>query len=185
MNNKTLSLKNKIENIIYTKSSCTFDRNHMDERIFGFPLRVSDELCLLSYIYDFLLDGYEIIRLRDLKSIRVNTTDEFHQTLMRKQGLINEKLCFQSPLSEVETLHDVLETIVKNDEIIIIECEKKEEFYIGKVKKVNKSYILFHNFDAIGNWGKEYDKISIESITLVSLRSRYINVFTNYYKNSL
>lgn len=185
MSNKTLLFKNEIDNIINSKSPCTFDRYHIDDKIFGFPLKVSDELCLLSYINDFLLDGYEIIKLKDLKSIRVNKTDEFHQSLMQKQGLINENLCFQSPLSGVETMPDVLETIVKNEEIIIIECEKIDEFYIGKVKKVNKSYVLFHNFDALGSWDEKYDKISIASITLVGLRSRYINVFTNHFKNSL
>ena len=75
---------------------------------------------------------------------------------MQNQGLINEKLCFNSPLESVEMLQEVLKTFAANDEIVIIEREKREEFYIGKVKKVNKSYILFHHFDALGNW-EEYN----------------------------
>lgn len=183
MNDKTSAVKSEIENFIENVSLCRFDRKRIASNAFdGFPLKISGELCLFSTIHDFLQDGYVIVRLKDLTSVRVSDVEQFQQSLIKNQGLVDEKVCYNSPLKEVENLHEVLKAFAAKDEIIIVESEKKEEFYIGKVKKVTKSHILFHHFDALGNWEESYEKINIDSITLITIKSRYINAYVNYFR---
>jgi len=58
---------NEISNYISLKSLCKFYRKRLDANSQdGYPLLVSDELCLLSYEYNLVFDGYKIIRIKDI-----------------------------------------------------------------------------------------------------------------------
>lgn len=54
----------------------SIERKTIDSNIItGFIFKVSDDLVLLSYVYDFNLDGIMVLRNRDISSRRTTDSD--------------------------------------------------------------------------------------------------------------
>lgn len=168
-----------ISNAIGSKQLLRFFMKYDVNYFYYFPLKISDKLFMGIEEDDFILDGYSIRKNSDIRKI------------VRKDDLCNKIFIEEGIVSKIETIdinitnwRTVFDSLLKFNEIIIIESEDIEpefsEFTIGKIIKVSKNNVHFKDFDADGVWSENELVIPFSSITSVTLRSRYINVWSKY-----
>jgi len=146
------------------------------------PLGIGQNLVLLQNLYDFTMDGYLIIRLKDISSISITRSQQFTQYILKKEGILNR--ISKPPITSLDNWKSVLEELDIYNKNIIIECEDIEppNFYIGKIKGINKNSIYLLYFNGAGEWDKEPTEIPYNEITSLGLESNYINVISKYLK---
>jgi hypothetical protein len=138
----------------------------------------------IGFCDDYNVDGYKILRIKDLTDVRYNATDHFFEEILIKEGLVvDEQQLVVNKLDHwIDTFFE-LKTIDKN---IIIELEDYDgdglSFFIGKIIKVDNDSIYFHNFNSIGEWDEEPVKIFYKDISLVSIDDRYSRIISKYVK---
>jgi len=157
---------------------CKIDRNS----IHCYPLIMGEKLLLVQYLDDFQVDGYKIIRIKDITDTCSDECERFFEFIFEEEGILNEigKQSI-SNLDSWETVFKELMTLGKN---IIVECEDIEgkDFYVGKINEVNKISLLLSYFDAIGEWEQEPVNIAFKEITSVSFDDRYSTIISKYVK---
>lgn len=104
----------------------TFERKKIDpNRMYGEIENESDDLILVHYSYDFQFDGYRIIRRRDVTDSKSDESEQYHERLMKKEGLWKrpDKFVKQLDLTSWQTL---LAGLV--GKMVILENERTGDF---------------------------------------------------------
>ncbi len=146
------------------------------------PLSISDKFVLSAEEDDFIIDGFCIRKISDIKKIR------------QKENIIakilkNEVEIPKAPNVNIESWYNVFSDLFKIGKNVIIEIEslndKECEFNIGKIISVGKNYVLFRHFDAEGIWEEDSFRIFFSEITSVTFESRYVSIFSKYIDDIL
>ena len=152
----------------------TYDPNYWYFYLYG----ISDKLMLGAEEDDFLLDGFQIRRIADLRS--VEKKDDLCVRINEENQLLSGVKKPAVDLSSWETVFKSLQTmncmiIVQNDHT----KRKGGVFHLGYVTGVEQSHIIFTSFDADG---KRTDDIFIDydTITSVTFGDRYSTTWQKY-----
>ena len=66
----------------------SIERENIDgNKIQGFLLGESDEYVLISYVYDFHLDGLMVLRKMDISLVETTKTDKLQTLLLKDEGI--------------------------------------------------------------------------------------------------
>ena len=155
----------------------TFERLKIDpNRLYGVVVGESDELLLLQHAFDFEFDGYIAIRRRDITKSYSDESNAYGESLMKKEGLWKRptKASRSLPLTDWQTMLTAL-----IDKPVIIENERKGDFFIGPVIECDARSVAIHHFDGCGQWEK-IERLAFRSITSVQFGSRYITVHSRH-----
>lgn len=176
---KKTELVEKLKFMCNKSAICRIERNRIDElKKSCKPILFNDKFVLICYEYDFEFDGFEIIRLDDITNINYDNIDIFINDIFIKEKI---ELSIEDVFDiNINSYMDIMKFFSMNNENIIIECEKNEEFYIGKVVEVYEEYICFLNFNGEGIWDEAPSKVFYRDITLISFRNRYIRYMSKY-----
>lgn len=143
------------------------------------PVVLGEKLVIVQYLYDFQIDGYKVLRIRDITQILAGECERFQEYILKKEGIYDQikKPAFTS-LNNWETFFRQY-SLNKN---IVIECEKIEDgqFYLGKIIEVYSNFLIFLRFDALCEWDQEPKKIFYKDVTSVSFEDRYTNILSKY-----
>jgi hypothetical protein len=150
----------------------------------GFILDLSATLVLFHYEFDFRLDGYSVVRVADITAVRSGQYERFTERVFRKEGLIDAVGLDDPPdLTDWRALLFGLKQLKRN---VIVECEfnddERDEFYIGRIERVNQASFSLRHFDALGRWDAAPTQIRYESVTKVRFAERYIEVFSRHLR---
>ncbi len=149
-----------------------------DENCFYYyPNAVNDKFILAQEEDDFLLDGYSIRKLSQLK--KVELTQNKYNEINKEIGL-TEKI--QKPDIDLTSWLSIFNSLKAVNEVVIIENEFNNEFVIGVIQKVLKNKLYFLDFDADGVWSSEPLEIPYSSITSVQWNTRYTTIWKKYLK---
>ena len=127
---------------------------------------------------DFLLDGFHIRKISDIK--KVEFKDDLCVKINREKKLLNDVI---KPDIDLSSWKAVFKSLKKLNGFLIIQNEypdKKENFfYLGVIEKAKRSSVLFRPVDADGVW---FDTIEIpySKITGVTFGDRYSKAFQEY-----
>lgn len=146
-----------------------------DNYYYYIPLKIKEGFFLGAVEDDFLLDGYSVRRIKDIKSAELR--DDLTSTIIKKEAILEKLVIPEIDLNSWENIFYSLSKVNKN---IIIEDEYNEEFWIGKIIDINRDYVLFKYFDADGIWSEEPVKIGYNIVTSITFNSRYVDVFSKY-----
>lgn len=137
----------------------------------------NEYLCFNAREDDFILNGFEINRLSDIKDIAImsNATIDIN----KRRGLLNG---LEIPEINISSWKTVFEFLAKTDFYVIVQNEYRGFFRIGKIKKVKKSSVIFKSFDGCGVWQHKI-KIPFSDITTVQFGDRYSNVWKEYMES--
>ena len=155
----------------------TFERLNIDmNRLYGVVVAESSELLLIQHAYDFEFDGYVAIRRRDITKSYSSESDAYWELLMKKEGLWKRptKASRSLPLTNWQTM---LTAMIGKP--VIIENERKGDFFIGPVIGCDARSVAIHHFDGCGQWVK-IQRVAYRSITSVQFGSRYISVHSRH-----
>lgn len=143
------------------------------------PLFMSNDYILGLDEDDFIIDGYRIIRFRDLTEI--DYKGDLYEEILKKEEQLERYPIPSLRLNCWQTIFEDLYNIGKN---IIIENEsineEESEFAIGSILHVYKNSIHFRHFDADGIWQDDPLIIPYSKITTVTFGSRYVDLFSKY-----
>ena len=167
-----------LENFIKNENIIGIKRENIDENtLLSIPLKISKKFLLVKYWYDFLFDGYKIVRIKDITEIKqVKVIEEIHK--LENIIVENEDI---TPIN-IDGWQEMFKSMFSLNMIIIIECERTTgvDFYIGKILNVKKIALDILYFDGEGKWDENKTTIKYKYITCVSFSSRYIKFMSRY-----
>lgn len=180
---KKLEIEKLLNEGIENKNQLHIVREKIDcNPIECIPLSMKQKLLLIQYLYDFQPDGYMIIRLRDITSLRYREPEKYMEFILKEEGILDQiKQPLPIDLNDWESFFNGFKMSEKN---IIIESENlvDGEFYIGKITKVYKESLLLLCFNEIGEWDEKPIKILFKDITSVKFNDRYTTIISKYLK---
>lgn len=161
----------------YHLCGCIFDYN--DDCCYYYILEYSDKLLLAIEEDDFILNGFMVRKLSDLQKLEIK--DNVCAQINRKNRLLDNVL---KPEINLDSWKSVLESLALSEQFLIIENEKNGDdfFYIGRIKEIRKSDVLFSYFDADGIWCGDVE-IPYSKITGITFGDRYSKTWQQYFSD--
>lgn len=176
-----VELKKKLSTAVSKKRLAQVERRNITaEMTHGFVLQASEDLVLFQQTSDFLIDGYAVIRLKDITSLKSGMCERFFEKMFRGEGLMAQ--VGDCPAIDLSDWKSLLKSLKKIGQNVIIECEGIDDgvFYIGKLVRVNQRSVEILYFDALGKWDKEPSTVRYDEITQVRFDEQYIKIFSKY-----
>jgi hypothetical protein len=154
-----------------------------EENISGFILGMSKGFLLLQLDYDFMLDGYAIIRLDDFDSLRLSSYERTQRKIFKAEGILDTAYGFDKSLP-LTSWTEIFKTLKSYDLHVIVENINKDYlgFWIGEIKKVTDKSVSIHNYAPDGQLYDKPTNIKFDTISIVKFGDRYSTVFRKYLK---
>ncbi len=143
----------------------------------------SDKLLLGIEEDDFILDGFQIRKISDLKKVEIK--DGLCPKMNEENQLLAE---VKKPEIDLSSWRTVFESLDALKCFLIVENEKPEKddkfFYLGYIKEIKKSCVVFSSVDADGIW-TEHVIIPYSKITSVTFKDRYSTTWQKYFSQKI
>jgi hypothetical protein len=154
-----------------------------EQNISGFILGLSKHFVFLQLDSEFRLDGFAIIKLNDIDSIRHSSYERTQQKIFKNEGILDSGFGFNKPLP-LTSWTEILEALKKQDFHIIIESINKSnlDFWIGEIKKVTEKKVSIHNYNPDGELDDKPEKIKLEAISILKFGDNYSTTLRKYLK---
>ncbi len=149
-----------------------------DNDINGFLIKESEELLLVHIVYDFTLDGLQVIRQSDVSDISQFNTDIFQTERLKELG-IYEQIKFDAPCS-IDSWRDFFTSAQRDFTFFIVEDERDGVFHLGLITDINPDSIVMRTCDGAGKWHPTSTTIAYEAITSVQAGSNYSKVYEEF-----
>ena len=167
-----------LQKAIAQKEICRCYFTYDDVYFYYYPNAVNDKFLLGQYEDDFLLDGYHIRKISQLKKLEIkydlcNTINKF----------IGTQEHIKMPDVDITSWQTIFDSLQKLDRFIIIEDEINEQYAIGVIEKTFKNKLHFKPFDADGIWEDKSWEIPYSQITSVKWATRYADTWERYLKS--
>ena len=133
-------------------------------------LDYSDTLMLAAMEYDFVLDGFRLIPISEIRSLKPRKPI---QAEIERYYALYERL--QTPELDLTDWRTALEDLSKRDPLLSVEWLGRDGLYhwrIGKIERVKKRSLILRAFDADAVW-QEPQKIPFDAIRIASFGDRY------------
>ena len=154
-----------------------------EENLSGFILGMSKGFLFLQLDYDFMLDGYAIIRIDDFDSLRLSSYERTQRKIFNAEGILATSYGYDKPLP-LTSWTDILKTLKSYDLHVIVENINKDylDFWIGEVKTVTDKSVSIHNYNPHGQLDEKPKNIKLDTISIIKFGDRYSTVFRKYLK---
>ncbi|RYG54416.1 MAG: hypothetical protein EOO01_01615 [Chitinophagaceae bacterium] len=151
------------------------------EDLRGFILAKSASFLLVQETYDFMFNGYSIMRRADISSIRNGKFEKTSKRIFKGEGLLASSLGLDVKIN-LKSWQTIFTDLKKLDYHAIIKCEDKEEadFIIGPIKRISNSLVSLQYYDPKGKLKAKPDHISFPDITTVTFGDNYSTIFREY-----
>jgi hypothetical protein len=146
------------------------DRFGADDSIGGYVVDITDELAVLHELSnDITLDGYSVVRVRDVEDVAPRGDDYFGARALQLLGLDPV-----TPNLDASSVSSVLRGLQQQDELVTIHVEKvaPDVVYIGKVERVEDVGVLLRLIGSDAEW-LEPTFYDFREITRISFGGRY------------
>ncbi|HOO61835.1 MAG TPA: hypothetical protein PKV44_05370 [Bacillota bacterium] len=152
------------------------DPNAYDMMVVGLS---SQELFVAREVKDFDVDGYIVLRTKDIKQISL--CEPMLAEILKNEGILNEISSIDESFS---TWNDVVAFFIRSKKNVILEIENRNsgaiDFAVGRLAAVDDRYVTVAEFDAEGNWLADMSRFPLSGIRSVTFDSRYVTIFSKY-----
>lgn len=169
----------RLRRCLHPPVMCRLDMTCLPWALYVFPLWVTDKFLLGAVEDDFLLDGWCIRRVKQVR--RAEIYDNKFLEIERAEGLVDRVA--MPPVNLSDWRHIFLSLRGMNRPVIIEHESLKDEecdFYMGRVEDVRKHSVVFRCVHPDATWDDKPVRIYFRDITSVALGSRYIETFFKY-----
>lgn len=170
------------ENKKYTRISRRISK---DQTVFshGYILDYSDDLILLRVTDDFMLDGYNVLPIKQIEKLRYNKWDKYYDKILQWEGE-KDKVGIDYAI-DLKNWKTVFKSIKETNFNVIVECEDPaiNSFTIGSIEKIGKKKVAIMYFDPAGYFDDKATSIDYLSISKVQFNDRYTDVFSKYTRH--
>ena len=167
-------IQSAIENPQLCRCYFTYDENYY----YYYPNAVNEKFLLGQEENDFLLDGYCIRKISQLKKVEIK--GDLCNTINQQIGLHQQ---IKLPPVDISSWKCIFDSLMELDCFVIIENELSGEFAIGIIEKTFKNKLYFKPFDADGIWDEVGLEIPYSQISTVKWATRYAEVWQKYLRN--
>lgn len=167
-----------IQSAIEKPQLCRCKFSYDDNCSYYYPNAVNEKFLLGQEEDDFLLDGYCIRKISQLKKVEIK--NDLYNVIHQRIGL-HQKI--KLPPVDISDWKSIFDSLMKLDCFVIIENELTGEFAIGIIERTCKNKLYFKSFDAEGTWDDAGWEIPYSQITTVKWATRYTNVWQDYLLN--
>ena len=164
-------IQKAIQETVICRCYFVYDQNYF----YYYPNAVNDKFFLGQEEDDFMLDGYCIRKISQLKKIEIK--DDKCQEINKLFGIADQVV---DPGIDISSWQSIFESLSKLDTYIQIEDAFGEQFAIGIIQKVLKDKLYFKHFDADGIWDEADLEIRYSQITSVCWGTRYAQYWKRY-----
>ena len=164
-----------IQKAISETEICRCYFTYDDSYYYYYPNAVNDKFFLGQEEFDFLLDGYSIRKISQLKKVEIK--GDLCNVINKYIGL-HERI--KMPPVDISNWKSIFDGLMAMDCFVIVENEINGEFAIGTIEKTLKNRLLFRSFDADGVWDETAFEIPYSQITTVKWATRYSTVWQTY-----
>jgi len=151
----------------------------------GFILEEYKDFILMSDTYDFMFDGFIILKKSDIDEIKHTENEKFYLKILKQEKIKKDiylkrrKLDFK--LSSIKNMMKNLQRL--KTPIICEHLYKKEDlFQIGTIEKVTKKKSQMKYFNARGEFTLKLLPIPYKTLTFIRIDSPYAKLFYKYSK---
>jgi hypothetical protein len=157
-----------------------------EENLSGFILELSKNFIFLQLDYDFMFDGFAIIRQGDFDSVRHSSYERTKRRIFKSEGLLEKGFGFEKPLP-LTSWNEIFKTLKKYDCHVIIENVNKDylDFWIGEIKSVTDKSVSIHNYNPDGELDEKSKNIKFDTISVIKFGDRYSTTFRKYLKTKI
>ncbi|MBA2335211.1 MAG: hypothetical protein M3449_01500 [Acidobacteriota bacterium] len=165
-----------IEEIISKKWLVHYNRKPLDKYLLhGFVLACNDDFTLLN-VFDnglFILDGYCVLRNKDVKSYAVYDDENYFLNEVIRFKKIRPKFL---PKISISSWIDLVRSIAESFPFLVVFTENlhKNECYIGKVTEIKAKSLLMLEIDPDACW-ENTTKYKFADVTMVKFGGHYEN----------
>ena len=164
-----------IQKSIAEKEICRCYFSYDPGYFYCYPNAVNDRFILGQEEDDFLLDGYCIRKISQLKKVEIK--DDKCNEINKLFGIADQ---IADPGIDIGSWRSIFELLAGLDTYIQIEDEINRQFAIGIIEKVLKDRLYFRRFDADGVWDEADLEIRYSGITSVHWGTRYARYWKRY-----
>lgn len=160
----------------YLNKLVTLEFSDLKNLYSGFLLDYSDEWILLkNNPVDFVIDGFIILRNKNLESITYDERNKFTEKVicLKKIKLTND---FILPLSNLET---ILSFLNKKYGIFQLATKRENAAYLGKLIEITESEIFIEFLSTNGIFDGVID-FKREKIRIIEFDTDYVNSLKKY-----
>ena len=139
--------------------------------IYGFVIDYNDKWTLLKRNpVDYIIDGYIIVRHKNIEGIRRNVDEKFREkVIILKQQHLPDFANF--PLIDLET---ILAYLTKKYGVFQFELKSEKRCYLGKMKSFSESTLTINWLNPRGVWAKQFH-FRPNDIRTIEFNTDYIN----------
>jgi len=144
----------------------------------GFPLALDGDLLLVRTLDDFFLDGFAVMRVRDLVEVRDGAAERFFHKALRAEGLLDALA--PAPDVPLRSWRAVFDAVRARYRFAIVECERDDDagFYLGElVADDDRDSAALHYIQIDGTREGAVTRVPLDEVTLVRFDERYVNLF--------
>jgi hypothetical protein len=176
-------VRQQLDDLVARRSFAEFLRSMSGcEVLHGFLLARSKSLVLLQVVREFHLDGYSLLRVKDLDEIQCRREEKFFQKILQAEGVTPGARV--EPKVSLSGISAALKSLARTQCLVAVECEVEddEQFFAGIVTAATGTKIEMRTFDVLGKWDPEPETIDTGAISLVSWDTEYLRVFAKHLK---
>ena len=146
----------------------------------GFPLALDDDLVLVRSLHEFAVNGFAVLRLRDLTAVISSDTERFFERVLRAEGALDHAPAAR-PIP-LRSWRAVLDAVRAHYRYAIIECERADgsDFFLGELGAVAGDEATLYYIQVNGTRERALTRVPLDDITLVRFDERYVNLFGRY-----
>jgi len=170
-----------IDRLIADRTLISVRRRRIDKAwLQAFPLAVSQRLVLIQYVCDFHIDGFMLLRLRDISDWKIGDTNIFQRQLLQEEGVFDQvQFDFRAP---IESFPDFLRSLSPT-ELVIVESERTDppEMQIGTVASADSSTVAINYNTGIESREDTPRQMAVRDITSCQIRTNYICYYQRHF----
>ena len=137
----------------------------------GFLIDYSDDWILLrNNPVDFIVDGYVLLKNKNIKSIHRDEDHEFTEKVIRLKGVKTNA----EDIIPIKDLASIVTYLDKKYGILQISKKSSKSAYLGKLIELNKEELTIDFLDIRGEFGGELS-FNPEKIRVIEFDTDYIN----------
>ncbi len=145
------------------------------DALYGIVFAESEELILIAKEYDFFVDGFQVVRKKDISEIESTESTKYTYKLLHREGLLRDIEC---PIKDISGWRSVFSQLGEG-EFVIVEDEVADDMLIGPITEVGPESVALRYFDGQGKW-REESRIDYSDITSLQFRCNYVRVHQKY-----
>lgn len=155
----------------YLRQLISIEFEDKKEIFTGFLIDWTEDWILLkNNPVDFIIDGFTILKNKNIQSIIQDKDHEFTEKVIKRKGL-------KTSSEEIIPLHDlasIINFLAKKYEIFQIAKKSDKEVYLGKLIELNEKELII---DFLGTDGKFLGEMSFkhDKIRVIEFDTDYIN----------